>query len=108
MATVSFARVMHPLAEAAVEYHAVVSHVSDQNAGNDATATAAVSPVVSRLPEPVALHGELSPEKGAALSWSAPDVSAGVAEVMTESFESGEAFAHEFEGGRLSMPTNIP
>jgi len=98
MATVSFARVMHPLAEAAVEYHAVVSHVSDQNAGNDATATAAVSPMVSRLPEPVALHGELSPEKGAALSWSAPDVSAGVAEVMTESFESGEAFAHEFGG----------
>lgn len=98
MATVTFGRTMHPLAEEAVAFHATVSHADDLNPANNTTGVAEVYPVVSRLPEPTALEGKLSEEKGAALSWSAPDLSGGVNEMMTESFEGGEAFAHSYEG----------
>jgi len=98
MSTVTFARTMHPLAEEAVSFHAMVAHADDINASNNTTGVAEVHPVVSRLPEPTALEGKLSEEKGAALSWTAPDLSGGVNEMVTESFESGEAFAHSYEG----------
>lgn len=98
MATVTFARTMHPLAEEAVALHATVTHSADLNAANNTTGVAHVQPVVSRLPEPTALEGKLSEEQGAALSWTAPDLSGGVNEMVTESFEGGEAFAHSYEG----------
>ena len=98
MLTLQLEGVVHPLAEDHMEVYAEVMHGSDENPANNASGVARVRVALSRMPAPENLRGILSAKAGALLEWDATDLGSGVAEATVESFEDGEAFAHEYEG----------
>lgn len=94
-ATVQFDVTMHPLAEAAVEYHAEVKHADDANTANNKTAVFSVEPIVSTLPTVTDLAGEKTAQ-GRLLTWSEPYL--GGANSVTENFDSYPAATTHIEG----------
>lgn len=95
--TVSFAQTMHPLAEQAVAFHAVLVYAEDEVADNNTSEKTLVAPVLSVLPAVTDLSAVRNAE-GAVLTWSEPDLSQGVTEVINEGVEEAEAWAHSLEG----------
>lgn len=93
--TVSFDRTMSALATEPVSYYAKVVYAADENAGNNQTSSIQVVPVVSKLPA-VADLSATNVEEGIKLTWSEPNIEAGVAEQITQDFEDGDAFAAEY------------
>lgn len=87
---------MHPLAEEAIAYHAVVVYEGDENPVDNTVDPVTVTPKLSNLPRVADLAGSEVAE-GVKLTWSEPNLES-VPEVKTEGFEEATAFAHEFEG----------
>ena len=96
-AVIPFTVSMHELAENAVEMYAVVNYELDLVKENNTSDFITVAPKVSSYPAVNDLAGEAA-EGVNKLTWSAPDLSAPVAETVNESFEDGESFAQEYEG----------
>jgi len=98
---------MHTLATEPVELYAVVNAAVDNVPDNNTTKTVTVTPQVSKLPTPTDLKAETGANGGVLLSWSEPDLEAKF-EQVTEDFEEGESFAHEFEGWTFVDGDNSP
>ena len=96
-ATVSFECAMSPVADEAVEHYAVIVYAADEVVDNNTTTTVEVAPVVSKLPAPLNLVASADND-AVLLTWEDPDLSGSGVETKDEDFESGEAFAQEFEG----------
>jgi len=93
---VSFERNMNAVAEAPVEYYAVVKYAADEDDKNNTSATVVVTPKHSSLPAVSDLKGEAT-AAGVKLTWTEPDL-AGASVGGTVDFEDAESFAQEYAG----------
>lgn len=102
-----FKRVMPPLAEEAVYYHAVVTYSLDTNIENDRTDKIAVKPVVSALPRVNDLDGAVT-SGGVRLSWSEPSEDEVPDGAVTHDFEDADPFTDEYGGWIFVDMDNSP
>lgn len=82
---------------AMVSYHAEVAATDDTLTDNNISRAVTVSLLLPSYPVVTDLSAEKT-ENTVTLSWSAPDVSAGIAEPVTETFENCEPFATSIPG----------
>lgn len=95
--TVTFSQTLGLFDGEKAEYKAVVNFEGDENAANNTTAPATVIRKTSGLPGVTGFAGEAT-EEGHHLSWDVIETGDRKPVDIEESFESGEAFADEFEG----------
>lgn len=95
--TVSFDRTMSAVATVPAVYSAEVVYAPDEDNSNNTTEQIAVAPKYSTLPTVGDLAGAETAQ-GVKLTWSEPDLSAGVTETKTEDFELAQGWAHEVDG----------
>ncbi len=79
----------------AVEYMAKVVYEADENLENNETETVSVARVKNTFPVVTGLEGEKT-EQGNSLTWDPVVIGEKVPTEVTEDFEEGESFAHEF------------
>lgn len=94
-ATVSFDETMSAIATEPVSYYAKVVYAADENESDNQTKSVSVTPQVSNLPVATDLAGE-SVDNGVKLTWTEPNLEAGVAEEVTQDFEDADAFSAEY------------
>lgn len=92
--THKFAITMHPLAEKAINYTAVINHPADQTTGNNKSEILTVTPVVSVLPAPTNLSANLS-GNSVVLTWNEPTILPTTP--MTDDFEAATDWAHNVQ-----------
>lgn len=95
-ATATFPRTMHPLAELPHTYKCTVIHTDDEYEGNNATAEFTVTPIHTLLPVPDGLNTEVLDDGQLVLKWNQPDLSGLAPEKISEGFETGTPFTHQF------------
>lgn len=86
---------MNRFAETNTEVYAKVIYTADQLTDNNRSRTVSVEPVLSRHPRVTDLNATVE-NSSVVLSWTAPDLTKALTEPVTETFESGESFAHAF------------
>ncbi|MDE6283821.1 MAG: choice-of-anchor J domain-containing protein [Muribaculaceae bacterium] len=82
--------------EASAVYTAVVEYAADGNADNN-QASATVNRIIVDYPVPTNLAGENVAE-GLSLTWAAPEMPEQTVIETTETFESAESFADDYDG----------
>ncbi|MCM1320384.1 MAG: hypothetical protein NC217_08410 [Muribaculaceae bacterium] len=92
---VSFDQTLSPLATEDVTYYAKVVFAADENETNNQTANVTVTPVVSNYPTATDLSAQAE-DNGISLTWTAPDLTGGVAEPVTFDFEDADSFTAEY------------
>ena len=102
-----FLRVMPPLAEEAMDYHAVVKYSLDTNADNDRTDKVSVKPVVSALSRVNDLEGTVT-SHGVRLSWSEPSGDEMPDGPVIHDFEDADPFTDEYGGWIFVDMDNSP
>lgn len=97
---ISFFPALHPLAEEAVEFKAMVEIAGDEETTNNMTESVLVKPVLSTLPPVTDLAGKRQ-GSGVALTWSEPDMDTPMTAQTTADFEDEVSFTHFIEGWKF-------
>lgn len=92
---VPFIQTMSVLATEDVTYYAKVVYSGDENESNNQTSDITVSPVVSNYPKATDLSAQTE-DTGISLTWTAPNLEAGVPEPVTFDFEDADSFTAEY------------
>ncbi len=96
--TLTFKETLNVAAPVTNEYHAEIAYDTDQDGDDNKTGTPVyVTLVMPKHPAVGNLTG-VNSGNGVTLRWDAPDLSAATPDAVTETFESGESFATEFDG----------
>lgn len=93
--TVEIPYQVSPVALDDITLHAELAYDKDLDAANNKSGSATVSPVQPKLPYVTTLSGNTREDGTVDLAWSQPII-VGFTPGKTESFESGEDFAHSF------------
>ncbi|MCM1006166.1 MAG: choice-of-anchor J domain-containing protein [Prevotella sp.] len=91
--SVSLTCTMSPIAVEAVNHHAELEYAADEADANNVSETITVYPIENLLPAVTDLKGKAISQSSNELTWSEPDMSAGVCEPVYNNFEDGESYA---------------